>query len=349
VYSSISDGLMVAAVLGYIVAMVGYAIEYAFGRQGVVARIAARKPRQAAKVLVATDGTEIPVVDDGEDDEVGHRPPVDAGRAAMIGRIALAVQTVAAAAHAACLVFRSLAAHRVPWGNMYEYVLTACFIATVAWLVVAYKRSSVRHLGLFVSLVVAILLCLDAAKLYATAGPLVPALNSYWLIIHVSAMTVASGLFMVGFVTMSLYLIQERREHALAVEARAQRIEGDDYVERPLRFPLTLGERLPAAESIERLGFRLHALAFPIWTFAIMCGAIWAEHAWGTYWNWDPKETWSFIAWVVYAAFLHARATPSLRGRWSGWIAIVGWAVMMVNLFGVNFVVTGLHSYAGVG
>jgi len=344
VYSSISDGLMVVAVLGYILAMVGYAVEYAFGRQGVVARIAARKPRQEAKVLVAADGTEITVVDDGADDTSGTGPAVDAGRAAMIGRIALAVQTVAAAAHAACLVFRSLAAHRVPWGNMYEYVLTACFIATVAWLVVAYKRSSVRHLGLFVSLVVAILLCLDAAKLYASAGPLVPALNSYWLAIHVSAMTVASGLFMVGFVTMALYLIQERREHALAVAAA----DGDDEY-RPLRFPLTLGARLPAAENIERLGFRLHALAFPIWTFAILCGAIWAESAWGSYWNWDPKETWSFIAWVVYAAFLHARATPSLRGRWSGWIAVVGWGVMMVNLFGVNFVVTGLHSYAGVG
>lgn len=335
-YSSISDGLMVAAVLGYMLAMIGYAVEYAFGRQGVVARIAARKPR-ASRVLVTAGGDEVveTAADDTGDDDEPHRP-IDAGRAAFIGRIALVVQTLAAAAHTACLVFRALAAHRVPWGNMYEYVLTACLIATVAWLVVAWRRPAVRHLGLFVSLVVAILLCVDAAKLYATAGPLVPALNSYWLVIHVSAMTVASGIFLVGFVTVALYLIQERREAWLAAN-------------RPLRFPLTLGDRLPASETLERLGFRIHALGFPIWTFGIMCGAIWAEHAWGRYWGWDPKETWSFIAWVVYAAYLHARATPSIRGRWSSWIAILGWAVMLVNLFGVNLVVSGLHSYAGVG
>ncbi|MGA8117276.1 MAG: c-type cytochrome biogenesis protein CcsB [Actinocatenispora sp.] len=322
-------------------AMVGYAVEYAFGHQGAVARIAARAPRrqaapQTVKVLATAGGGDDVLVEDATVDATAepHRP-VSADRAAAIGRIALGVQTLAAVAHAACLVCRALAAHRVPWGNMYEYVLMACLIATVAWLVVAYRRPTVRHLGLFVTLVVAILLCIDAAKLYTTAGPLVPALNSYWLWIHVSAMTLASGIFMVGFVAVALYLIQERREAWLA----------DD---QPLRFPLTLGDRLPAAETLERLGFRIHALAFPIWTFGIMCGAIWAEHAWGRYWGWDPKETWSFISWVVYAAYLHARATPSIRGRWSSWIAIVGWATMLVNLFGVNLVVQGLHSYAGV-
>jgi cytochrome c-type biogenesis protein CcsB len=339
VYSSISDGLLVVAVVGYMLAMVGYAVEYAFGRQGVVARIAARQPRQRSEVLVGAGGADELITAEppaGDDEPPAAGGAISAGRAALIGKIALGVQTASAGAHVACLLFRALAAHRVPWGNMYEYVLTACLIATVAWLVVAYRRPGVRHLGLFVSLVVAILLCIDAAELYATAGPLVPALNSYWLWIHVSAMTVASGVFMVGFVAAALYLIQERREAWVR----------DD---RPLRFPLTLGERLPKSDSLERLAFRVHAFAFPIWTFGIMCGAIWAEHAWGRYWGWDPKETWSFISWVVYAAYLHARATPSVRGRWSSWIAVVGWATMMVNLFGVNLVVSGLHSYAGVG
>ncbi len=341
-YSSISDDLLVVAVLGYMVAMVGYAVEYAFGRQGAVARIAGRstaaRSRTGSRVLVTAGGgdelVEDPPVDDTDRPDVPG--PVSTARAALIGKVALGVQTLAAVAHLGCLLCRALAAHRVPWGNMYEYVLTACLIATVAWLAVAYRRPALRHLGLFVALVVAVLLCVDAGKLYATAGPLVPALNSYWLWIHVSAMTLASGVFMVGFVGVALYLIQERREVWLAED-------------RPLRFPLTLGDRLPRAEALERLSFRVHALAFPIWTFGIMCGAVWAEHAWGRYWGWDPKETWSFISWVVYAAYLHARATPSIRGRWSSWIALVGWATMLVNLFGVNLVVSGLHSYAGVG
>jgi cytochrome c-type biogenesis protein CcsB len=335
VYSSISDSLLVVAVFGYLLAMVGYAVEYAFGRQGVVARIASRVPRRERVLVTAGTGDEVAENDDA-DDEAPSPPAIGAGRAAMIGKLALAVQTLAAAAHLGCLVFRGVAAHRAPWGNMYEYVLTACLIATVAWLITSYRRPTVRHLGLFVSLTVAILLCIDAAKLYTSAGPLVPALNSYWLWIHVSAMTMASGIFLVGFVTAALYLIQERREAWLAQD-------------RPLRFPLTLGDRLPAGETLERLAFRIHTLAFPIWTFGIICGAIWAEHAWGRYWGWDPKETWSFIAWVVYAAYLHARATPSIRGRWATWIAITGWITMLINLFAVNLVVSGLHSYAGVG
>ena len=92
----------------------------------------------------------------------------------------------------------------------------------------------------------------------------------------------------------------------------------------------------------------MHAFAFPIWTFAIICGAIWAEAAWGRYWGWDPKETWSFVAWVIYAGYLHARATPSVKRTVATWIAVLGWVAMMVNLFGVNLVISGLHSYAGV-
>lgn len=332
-YSSVSDGLLVVTVLGYLVAMVGFAVEYAFGRQGAVARVAARTPDRE-RVLVGPGGEEI--VDAEPPAEDAPAPPIGSGRAALIGKIALVVQTLACLAHAGCLLCRGLAAQRVPWGNMYEYVLMACLVATVAWLIAAYRRPTIRHLGVFVSLIVAILLCIDASKLYATAGPLEPALNSYWLWIHVTAMTVASGVFLVGFIAAALYLVQERREAWLRVG-------------RPLRFPLSLGERLPKAAVLERLTFRVHTLAFPVWTFGIMCGAIWAEHAWGTYWGWDPKETWSFIAWVIYAAYLHARATPSIRGRWSSWIAVVGWATMMVNLFAVNLVVSGLHSYAGVG
>jgi cytochrome c-type biogenesis protein CcsB len=113
------------------------------------------------------------------------------------------------------------------------------------------------------------------------------------------------------------------------------------------RFPYTLGTRVPTAEVVERLTFRLHAIAFPIWTFgALIAGPIWAEAAWGRYWGWDPKEVWAFISWVVYAAYLHARATPSARRSTAAWLAIAGWCTMMMNLFGVNLFFEGLHSYA---
>jgi len=134
-----------------------------------------------------------------------------------------------------------------------------------------------------------------------------------------------------------LDVVGEQRTNLIEVEAG-----------RVVGFPYTLGPRLPVAANLERLTFRIHAFAFPIWTLAIMCGAIWAEAAWGRYWGWDPKETWSFIAWVVYAGYLHARATPSVRRTTATLLAVAGWGVMMVNLFVINIAVSGLHSYAGV-
>jgi cytochrome c-type biogenesis protein CcsB len=340
-YASLSDKMMVVAIVGYTLAMMGYGIEYAFGRRGVVARAAARTAAPAATpVLVGAGGPRDVITVPSGDPGPPPAPPITPDRAALAGRAAVVLTVLGAVAHLACLVSRGIAADRVPWGNMYEYVLLASLVATVGWLVTVFRTPTVRHLGTFVSLVVVLLMGLAGFKLYAAAGPLVPALNSYWLVIHVSAMATSSGVFAFAFVAGALYLIRER------YEAKAAASDDGDPV---LRFPVTLGPRLPKSATLERLAFRVNAFAFPIWTFGIMCGAIWAEHAWGRYWGWDPKETWSFISWVVYAAYLHARATPSVRGRWSTWVAMLGWATMMVNLFFVNFVVAGLHSYAGVG
>ncbi|MGH3739551.1 MAG: c-type cytochrome biogenesis protein CcsB, partial [Micromonosporaceae bacterium] len=249
--------------------------------------------------------------------------------AALAGKAALWLTVLGALAQAGCLVARGLAADRVPWGNMYEFTIAVCLVGVVAWLWVASKYQ-VRHLGLFVTFTVVLLLGFAAVRLYTVAGPLVPALNSYWLKIHVSAAILATGVLMTGFVAAALYLIRDRYDTV-----------------GPTRFPITLGERLPSAEALERVAFRLHALAFPIWTFAVIAGAIWAEEAWTRYWGWDPKEVWAFISWVVYAAYLHARATAGWRRTTAAWIAIVGWITMMVNLFVVNLVIEGLHSYSG--
>jgi len=311
--AALSNGLFVVMIFGYTIAMALYAAEYAFGHRGVVARVATRE-------LVGAGGP--PVV------EPEVTPP--ASRPAVAGRAAVAVTALAAAVHAATLVTRGMAAGRVPWGNMFEFVTAVCLVAAVAWLVLVARRPSVRPLGLFVTLLLVLLLGIAGMGLYTKAAPLVPALNSYWLKIHVTAAVIASGMFLVGAVTAAMTVVRG----------------GYDAGKRS--FPYSLGWRLPAADGLERLTFRLHAFAFPIWTFAIICGAIWAEAAWDRYWGWDPKETWSFIAWVIYAGYLHARATPSVRRSTATWIALAGWVAMMVNLFGVNLVISGLHSYAGV-
>jgi cytochrome c-type biogenesis protein CcsB len=317
--AALSDQLLVYAILAYTFAMLAYAVEYAFGSRGLVARLASRE-------LVGAGGPA-----DIEADTGAPPSPVSDARVAQIsGRGGFGLTLLGAALHLGCLVTRGLAAHRVPWGNMYEFVLAVCFVGVTAWTVLLVRRPQLRPLGLFVTLALVVLLGIDGMLLYTKVAPLQPALNSYWLKIHVTAAIIASGVFLVGFVAAALSLVRT------------------GYDDGKTRFPYTLGERLPAADSLERTTFRIHAFAFPIWTFAIICGAIWAEAAWGRYWGWDPKETWSFVAWVIYAGYLHARATPSVKRTVATWIAVLGWAAMMINLFGVNLVIAGLHSYAGV-
>jgi cytochrome c-type biogenesis protein CcsB len=139
----------------------------------------------------------------------------------------------------------------------------------------------------------------------------------------------AGGVLLVGFVSGVLYLLR------------------DGYESGKAGFPWALAGRAPGADALERFTFRVHAFAFPLLTVGIICGAIWAESAWGRYWGWDPKEIWSFITWVFYAGYLHARATPSVRRRVATYLALLGWTALMVNQFIVNYFFTGLHSYAG--
>lgn len=326
--AGLSDQLLVLTIVGYTLAMFAYAAEYAFGTQGVVARIAVRQRELVGAGAPVEAGGPGP---EGEPDPIEDEPAMINPRvAAVSGQVAVWLTGAGWLAHLACIVTRGLAAHRVPWGNMYEFVLGVCLVGATAWLVLLSRRPGIRPLGLFVTLVLTILLLVDGVRLYAPVGPLVPALNSYWLKIHVTAAITASGVLLLGFTAAGLTLVRA------------------GYEAGKTRFPYSLGDRLPAAEGLERITFRVHAFAFPIWTFAIICGAIWAEAAWGRYWGWDPKETWSFIAWVIYAGYLHARATPSVKRTVATWLAVAGWCAMMVNLFGVNLFISGLHSYAGV-
>jgi cytochrome c-type biogenesis protein CcsB len=324
--AALSDQLLIVTILAYLVVMVCHAAEYAFGGRSHVGRAAARPARE----LVAAGA---PAPDPGAQGPSAGPSAVKipGSRAAWAGRAAVTTTVLGILAHLATLVTRGLAADRMPWGNMYEFILSVTFVGAVAWLAVLWRRPGIRHLGLFVSLVLMILLGVAGMVVYTPVGPLVPALQSFWFVIHVSTAALSSGIFLLAFVPAVMYLIRS----------------GYDRGKRS--FPYTLGRRVPPAEMLERLTFRLHAFAFPIWTFAaLIAGPIWAEAAWGRYWGWDPKEVWAFISWVVYAGYLHARATPSIRRGTATWIAVFGWATMLMNLFGVNLFFEGLHSYSGV-
>ncbi len=320
--SALSDELLNVAILAYVIALMLHAAEFSLSNRRRTPAVAAVEE----KVLVGAGGP--PVVSEPAA-TVEQAPKADWGK--LTGNWALWLTGAAALAHFGAVACRGFAAHRMPWGNMYEFVISATFVGAVAWMVMAIAMPQVRRLGLVLTLVQVLLLGFAGMILYTQISPLVPALQSYWYVIHVTSIVLSSGLFLVGFLPAAMFLVR------------------DGHDKGRTRFPYSLGGKLPAAAALERLTFRMHAFAFPIWTFAVSAGAIWAEAAWGRYWGWDPKETWAFISWVVYAGYLHARSTPSVNRRVVAWIAIIGWLTVMMNLIGVNLFLTGLHSYAGVG
>jgi cytochrome c-type biogenesis protein CcsB len=247
--------------------------------------------------------------------------------------VAVALVCLGLAAHATGVVLRGVSVHRLPWGDMYEFV-TALTCVAVAFFVVAMIRYRAYYLGLFVMVAVVLVLGLAETVIYTPAGQLPPALQSYWLAIHVTAMTLATGVFFVAAVAGFTYLFVDRHARRVA----AGRPAGSDGILR----------RLPGPEALDRLAYRTVVFGFPIWTFGVMAGAIWADRAWGSYWSWDPTETWAFITWVVYACFLHARATAGWRGRRATVIQLLGFGCLIFNVLVISLVVPGLHSYAGL-
>ena len=285
-----------------------------------------------------------------------------------VWRVASAVTWIALGAQTVSIVTRGLAAGRVPWGNLYEYSSMLAALTVAAYLILVEWRAKMRTVGGFVLAFVVLTMAVAVSFLYVGPAPLVPALNSYWIRIHVVAAIIGSSLLALGGgVLTGLYLFQDRRERrrdelaaggvppiaggATGLEAGTTDpdappdLVADETATEPA--PRRRGT-LPPAATLDRLAYRTIAFAFPIWTFAVIAGAIWAQEAWGRYWGWDPKETWSFIVWVVYAGYLHARSTAGWRGRRAAVIALVGFAALMVNYYVVNTVVDGLHSYSGV-
>ncbi|HWC36029.1 MAG TPA: c-type cytochrome biogenesis protein CcsB [Mycobacteriales bacterium] len=340
-----SDVLLTWAVFLYAFAMLGYAAEFAAGRRA--------EARGGGAETVAR----------------GSR------RAELFGRGAVGLTIVGWALHIAAVTTRGVAVHRVPWGNMYEFSCMVTLVAVTVYLFLLTQprlraavtgrprtTESVRCLGAFVMAPIILYLGLAGTVLYAAPGPLVPALNSYWIKIHVVAAITATGSFMVSGVVTVLYLLKERYERGLpplrvALLARLRspmnpaRVSLGPGTAAAVEMGAARGglmRALPSAASLDRLAYRVITFAFPVWTFAIIAGAIWAEQAWSRYWGWDPKETWSFITWLGYAAYLHARATAGWRGRRAATLSLIAFGALMVDYYVVNTVITGLHSYAGI-
>ncbi len=258
--------------------------------------------------------------------EVGH------GSISRSLRVAFALTVLGFIVHLAGVVLRGVAAERVPWANMWEFSITGTLIIVGVFLVVN-LRYDLRFLGVFVIGLSLIFLGIAAVRYYVDVVPLQPALQSYWLVIHVIVAIVATGFFALGFALSGVQILQTRRER---VAGRAKNPK--------LRFLATL----PPSERLENLAYRLNIVGFILWTFTLMAGSIWAEKAWGRYWGWDTKEVWTFIIWVLYAGYIHARATRGWRGSRSTWLAIIGFAAVMFNFGIVNVFFNGLHSYSGL-
>ncbi len=252
----------------------------------------------------------------------------DFARTDRFGRIGSAMMVLAVTFLFAGVIFRGISAHRVPWGNMYEFSITGALAFSGAYLF-ALAKYKIRWLGLPVAIAVLLTLGTAITILYRPSAPLVPALKSTWLAIHVSAAIISGGVFLLANCIAATYLILDRYE--------------TNSLPRP-----NWAKKLPSLEVLDQLSYRLVAFVFPLWTFAVIAGAIWAESAWGRYWGWDPKETWAFITWVAYAAYLHARVTIGWRGRKAAWLCLFAGSTFLFNYIYVNIWGTGRHTYSGL-
>lgn len=291
-----SNNFVYASMVTLFLATISFALSYS-----------SRMSNRSTRVAVDSAGDVIP------------QESVTPTAGAKMGNIGLSLTWLAAALLLVGVILRGVWAGRAPWGNMYEFSITSALGILIVYLVWSTRRD-LRWLGLFVTIPTLLTLGLAVTVLYTEAAQLVPALKSYWLVIHVLAAIICGGAFTVAAATAGLSLIADR--HWI--------------------------KQIPSRDTLEKLTHRIISFAFPLWTFAVVAGAIWAENAWGRYWGWDPKETWAFITWVVYAAYLHARSTAGWKHQKASVIALIGWLAFLINYFGVNIFVNSLHSYAGV-
>jgi cytochrome c-type biogenesis protein CcsB len=328
---ALSDQAFGAATAAYTMALACAAVEFASRRTSTTRGAAELVPTGALTRDGSPDGVPIVPTAGPLPAGYGHVSSSSAQKASWgerFGAAALAVTVVGWVVHILSIVLRGVAAGRLPLGNMFEFTSVICATVITAWLVLKLRNRALA-VGVFVLLPVTLLMYVNGTLLYVPVAELQPALNSYWKWIHVTAVSVSSGILMFSGIVSLLYVLRHRYE--------AKGSPGN-----------SVWAKLPRLAALDRVAYRTAILAFPVYTFAVIAGALWAEVAWGRYWNWDPKETCAFITWVIYAGYLHARSTAGWRGVKSAWISVLGLASIAFNLFFVNIVIPGLHSYAGL-
>ncbi len=323
-YSSLA---LVSSVVVYALAMFAHTAEWAAARRLGVAKPAARELVDVAAVE-RSDGRMRPEPVDGRGQPLApaslaadsEADPTAGRRVEQFGRIGIALTVIGFVLSIVGVLTRGLAAQRAPWGNMFEFTITAMVFVVGVYLILVW-RAGLRWLGLPVTMLAAVGNGLAVTVFYVAVAPLVPALHSVWFLIHIVAAAISGAAFNVGGLMSILYLIKKRAEEQGTVRGY-------------------LG-RLPDSRKIDLIAYRFNAFAFPLWTFTVVAGAIWAEYAWGRYWGWDPKETWALVTWVIYACYLHARSTAGWRGTRAAVIAIIGLASFWFNFVGINLLVSG--------
>lgn len=319
----IDDALAGYSDLAFKTAIVVYALVLVL----LIVQYASARTRQVSERELVTAGGVVPGSDTpGKITETPRTPLSE-----RLGNIAFSVLFVAVALHIGSIVLRGFATGRFPLGNMYEFVSMATAAAAVVGLVFM-RDERYRAMWAFLLTPMLILMFLAGTVLYSDAAPVVPALRSFWLPLHVTIVSIGSGVFLVSGVASLLFLYRLRQVEG----AESAGVFG------------AIARRLPDARTLDRLAYRTTIIGFPLFGAGVILGAIWAEAAWGRFWGWDPKETCSFIAWVLYAAYLHARATSGWRDTKAAWINVAGFVAMLFNLFIINLVVSGLHSYSGL-
>jgi cytochrome c-type biogenesis protein CcsB len=334
-YSSLA---LVSSVVVYALAMFAHAAEWAAARRlgdtepaarelvdvAAVERSHGQHPdsvQMSPELVEGRDQPQSTSVPNSENDHIASR------RVEQFGRMGVALTLIGFLLSVAGVLARAFAAQRAPWGNMFEFTITALVLVVGVYLILVW-RAGLRWLGLPVTMLAAVGNGLAVTVFYVAVAPLVPALHSVWFLIHIVAAAISGAAFNVGGLMSILYLIKKRAEERGTVRGYLRRV--------------------PDSRKIDLIAYRFNAFAFPLWTFTVVAGAIWAEYAWGRYWGWDPKETWALVTWVIYACYLHARSTAGWRGSKAAVISIIGLASFWFNFVGINLLVSGLHSYAGI-
>lgn len=341
----LSTLLVWGAATAFTIALIAYGVDLA----GIAERAQKRVP--VAVAAGSSSGRPATAVAGSADQRASGRSPRAEG-------IARATTLLGLVLLFAGIVLRGIAAGRWPTANMYEFTIVGVFVA-VTVLAVVHRRRVIAFVGVLVMGIAVLALVLALNAFYVQADQVQPALQSYWLILHVGVAIIATGIFTVAFAASVLQVLRSFREEGLAAADGPVVTVGTapaDGGNRPSdRFRRMVSgrkfdwlEQVPGSRELEAMSFRLNALAFVLWTLTLIGGAIWAEHAWGRYWGWDAKEVGTFVAWVVYAAYLHARTTRGWSGRRAAYFVFVGYGVVLANFTVVNLVVPGKHSYSGV-